>query len=161
MSRHGYGDGECDDQESFWMWIRHCGAVKRALNGPRGQRLLREMVAALDAMPVKRLVTGALQRDGEVCALGAVGRARGLDMSGIDFDEDEDEWDTRLAQATAQLFDIPPTLAREIAYHNDELYGPTPEMRWQRMRSWAAHRIILAPDELIPTQETARDEEGL
>ena len=53
MSRSGYSD----DAENVAMWR---GQVANATRGRRGQKLLRDMVAALDAMPDKRLFQGHL-----------------------------------------------------------------------------------------------------
>jgi len=47
MSRSGYSD-DCDDQWSLICWR---GAVKSAIRGKRGQAFLKEMLAALDALP--------------------------------------------------------------------------------------------------------------
>ena len=62
MSRSGYSE-DCDGRELI-MWR---GAVAAAIRGKRGQRALRELVVALDAMPAKRLITDALEIDGEYC----------------------------------------------------------------------------------------------
>ena len=51
MSRSGYTD-DFDDQ---WALIRWRGAVTSAIRGKRGQEFLREMAAAMDAMPEKSL----------------------------------------------------------------------------------------------------------
>lgn len=130
MSRSGYSD----DLDS-WDLIKWRGQVASAIRGKRGQALLRDLVTALDAMPEKSLVAGDLEtKDGEVCALGAAGKARGMELSEID-PEDYD--------AVAKAFDIAHQLAQEIAYENDES-GPwdeTPEHRWQRMRDWAVSHI--------------------
>ena len=140
MSRSGYSD-ECDG----WALICWRGAVERAILGKRGQKLLRDLRAALDAMPVKRLIVGALEQDGEVCALGAVGVARGLNMTTLNPVDDE---------TIALAFDIAPALAKEIAFVNDDdfaysTYGEeTPEQRWRRVRKWV--------DRQIPKEE-ARD----
>ena len=129
MSRSGYS--EDGDECSYAMWR---GAVASAIRGRRGQALLREMLAALDAMPDKRLIAEELEQDGCVCALGAVGRARGLDMASLD-PEDSD--------TVAAEFGIAHALACEILYMNDE-YGPrkeTPEERFIRMRKWVENKI--------------------
>jgi hypothetical protein len=147
MSRHGYQD-DCDD---LWSHIRYRGQVASAIRGMRGQRLLRDMVAALDAMPVKRLVAKVLEEDGEVCALGAVARHRGVDVSHIDVDYVDDDGDVPFL--TAKALDIAEQLAREVSYENDELYDATPEARWQRMRDWAARQIVASPDELLEQDE--------
>jgi hypothetical protein len=88
---------------------------------------------ALDAMPEKRLIAKELERDGEVCALGAVGRAREIDMQNIDPEDPE---------RVAAVFDIAEVLAREIAYENDESWNATtPEDRWKYMRAWVERKI--------------------
>lgn len=130
MSRSGYVD-DCDN----WQLIKWRGQVASAIRGKRGQQLLRDTLAALDAMPEKRLVASELETaEGEVCTLGAVGRMRGLDLSAIDPEDSE---------LVAQEFGIAEQLAREIVYENDERvpYGETPEQRWTRMREWVVKHI--------------------
>lgn len=152
MSRAGYAD-DCEDPLRDGRWR---AAVNSAMRGKRGQAFLREALTTLDAMPDKRLVAGHLQFDGwqgpwdgeevivggdeltdwrgvpmpmgSVCLLGAVGRARGTDMTGLD----PHDMDT-----VAPTFGIADAMAREIVYWNDECgHGETPEQRWARMRKW-------------------------
>lgn len=130
MSRSGYSD-DIDN----WRLIKWRGQVASAIRGRRGQSLLRDMLAALDAMPEKKLIESELQTtDGDVCALGAAGKARGVDMSTLDPEE---------PRMVAAAFDIAHQLAAEIAYMNDEVtyYTETPEQRWTRMREWVAAQI--------------------
>lgn len=130
MSRSNYSD-ECDG----WALIRWRGAVNKAIKGARGQQLLKEMLAALDAMPVKRLITNDLiQPTGEVCALGCLGKARGVNMDDIDPEDPE---------SVATLFGVAPALVQEIAYMNDDYYRwiTTPEKRWELIRGWVAKQI--------------------
>lgn len=56
MSRSGYSD----DLDS-WSMIRWRGAVTSATRGARGQAFFREMLAALDAMPEKKLIADDLE----------------------------------------------------------------------------------------------------
>lgn len=131
MSRHGYHD----DLEDNWASIRWRGCVASAMRGKRGQAFLRELLAALDAMPEKRLVSAELITDeGEVCAIGAVCKARGLDVADID---ESDPYQVAAAVGLA------PAMVREIAYENDDgaWHDETPERRWQRMRAWIASEI--------------------
>lgn len=126
MSRSGY-DEDCDQ----WQLIKWRGAVTSALRGKRGQSFLREMLAALDALPIKRLISHHLVENGEVCAIGAVGLSRGIDMSSFD-PQDSD--------AVASSFGIAPAMARELVYLNDEALpywsNETPEQRYGRMYRW-------------------------
>jgi hypothetical protein len=68
MSRSGYSD-DCDQ----WDMIRWRGAVASSIRGARGQAFLKEMLAALDALPEPKLIAEELESDGAVCAIGAVG----------------------------------------------------------------------------------------
>jgi hypothetical protein len=177
MSRSGYSDdGDFDN----WSLICYRGALAKVISGKKGQAFLKEMLAALDAMPEKRLIAeelvvngdgtdsvgrpaaivGAdelvsLHAMGDVCALGAVGKVRALDMSKVDPHD---------PPSVAHLFDINEKLASEIAYVNDEggigrrvplpnvrqgdwdcfmyKYLPeTPEQRFIRVRKWVAEQI--------------------
>ncbi len=129
MSRSGYID-DCDPLD-LGRWR---GQVASATRGKRGQKLFIDLLKALDEMPVKKLVTDELVTNGgEYCALGVLGKARGLDMSGIDPDESEE---------VGAMFDIADQLAREIVYMNDEAgWDKTPEERYIRMRNWVASQI--------------------
>ena len=82
MGRSGYVEDFDDEGGSINLYR---GSVERSIRGKRGQAFLREMAAALDAMPVKELIGGELVRDAEhVCAIGSVAVARGLDVSELD-----------------------------------------------------------------------------
>lgn len=133
MSRSGYVD-DYDGDVSIHLYR---GSVERALRGRRGQAFLREMAAALDAMPVKELVADEVVRDSEhVCAMGAVALARRLDVSKID---PEDYY------AVSKLLNIAPSMAREIAFENDDDFGSrteAPAARWKRMRKWVDANLL-------------------
>ncbi|MDE4924327.1 hypothetical protein PQH03_06770 [Ralstonia insidiosa] len=163
MSRSGYTD-DGDEDGTFGLWR---GSVTRAIQGKRGQQALKDLAAAMDAMPVKTLAAESLVTDGgEFCTLGVLGNARGLDMKPID----PEDWD-----AVAEAFNLAPAMVREIVYENDEgllthehsyveICGPVrpwypeygshsvrvsvaipPEVlgkrRWKRMRKWVADNI--------------------
>jgi len=127
VSRSGY----TDDYETIELYRR---TVLNAVRGKRGQAFLRDLLAALDAMPSKRLIPHELVNEsGEVCAIGSLGVQRGVDMSQIDaLDRD----------SVAKAFGIAPSLAAEIEYLNDEWHAPeTPEQRWARMRRWVERML--------------------
>lgn len=146
MSRSGYSDDL--DQ---WPLIRWRGQVASAIRGKRGQAFLRELLAALDAMPEKRLIADDLVRpDGSVCALGCIGKARWIALPEIDHDEVEygdPEYIENLRHRLAADLGIAHQLVAEIEFENDEgtCYPETPERRWQRMRDWVAKHIVAAP----------------
>lgn len=131
MSRSGYVDYS---DHSNWDVIKWSGAVKSALRGRRGQRFLRELAEAMDAMPVKELIADELEHDGGYCALGVLGAARGLDLGKI---APEDECQV------SKAFDIARALAMEVMFENDECgnYGETPARRWVRMRRWVEENL--------------------
>jgi hypothetical protein len=130
MSRSGY----IEDYESNWPMICWRGAVASAIRGRRGQAFLRDMLTALDSLEDKCLIKSDLVTPyGDVCAIGAVGVSRGINMTPID-PEDRD--------SVANTFGISPALAAEIMYLNDEWpYRETPKDRFSRMRAWIASEI--------------------
>jgi hypothetical protein len=129
MSRSGYSD-DCEG----WEMICWRGAVASAIRGRRGQTLLGQLAQALDAMPEKRLIEGEFQtREGDVCALGALAKFRGLDATGINPEN---------RSAVASTFDIAEALAAEIMYVNDDWnWHETPEQRWQTVRKWVGEKL--------------------
>lgn len=138
MSRSGYSE-DCEDQ---WALIKWRGQVASAIRGKRGQAFLMELLDALEAMPEKRLIAHELRKDGEVCALGAVGAKRGIDLESLD-QENYDE--------VAEVFGVAHQLIQEIEYENDEAndwYGNrTPAQRWQHVHDWAMRHIRPVPVE--------------
>lgn len=147
MSRSGYTDDCWDcDEGSQWRMIRWRGAVKSAIRGKRGQAFLRECLAALDAMPEKRLVPSSFQRaDGEVCVLGAVAKHRGRlsSVHAISLYDDDPEYGERdVSEDVAAVLDIPRALAAEIMYENDECGRSTPEARWHWVYGWIEGKLI-------------------
>ena len=140
MSRSGYSDGV-----EGWESIRYRGAVASAIRGKRGQQFIRDLVASLDVLPSKRLIRHKLVDGEEVCAIGSVGKMRGVDMSAVN---PEDYFDYDCGEEIASLFGIAPALAREIMDENDEhdfWEKETPEQRWQRVRKWAVSQLHPQP----------------
>ena len=130
MSRSGY----TDDYAEQWQFIMWRGAVHSAIHGKRGQAMLKELLAALDAMPTKELIAHDLECNGQYCALGVLGTQRGIALTALD-PEDQTQ--------VAQKFGIARALACEIVYMNDEgAWGKeTPTQRWVRMRAWIASQV--------------------
>lgn len=150
MSRHGYSD-ELDQ----WDLIKWRGQVASAIRGKRGQKLLIDLVKALDSMPEKALIANKLvTASGKVCALGAVGQLRGTEMPMLDRNGDEYDGDDFDSHEMADLFDVAYQLAAEVMWQNDDggsdhkvingkwTYAPeTPQERWARVRAWAIKHI--------------------
>jgi hypothetical protein len=119
--------------------LRLAHGYSLSIRGKRGQKFFRNLVAALEAMPQKRLIAeaidvpyGTAERDPwrnpknpsapyliprercGVCALGALARARGINLRGVD------------PEATgyiAKKLGIADMLAREVTWENDEHYS--------------------------------------
>jgi hypothetical protein len=132
VSRSGYVEDGDYALANLWPSI-----VDRTIKGKRGQSFLRELAKVLDEMPEKKLIADELITEtGEVCAIGAVCKARGLDTSKVDiYDRYE----------VGKLVGIAPTLAAEIEYQNDDDFScrrsVTPEERWVRMRKWVEDNL--------------------
>ena len=136
MSRSGYSDGLEPLELGRWR-----GRVASAIRGKRGQAFLKEALAALDALPEKRLIKGDLvastglpfREERSVCLLGAVGLKRSLDMTSLD---------PHAAEDVASAFGIAEVMAREITWVNDEArWRETPEERFERVRAWVVAQI--------------------
>ncbi len=159
MSRSGYSDDL--DLLDLGRWR---GQVNSAIRGKRGQAFLRDLLAALDAMPEKRLVKQEFEADSEVCTLGCIARQRGIDMSKFD-PEDES-----VGEEIGAALGIAHQLAREIMWENDEFYtwdpargrirddASEPERRWKYMREWVAKQIVVTPEEAGAVEVTAAGE---
>ncbi len=138
MSRSGYADSG-----DGWAMLCWRGAVESAIRGKRGQVFLKEFRDALDAMPEKKLYEHDLQTaNGHSCALGAVGKARGINMVG---------WDPEDHNKLSATFDIADALVREIEFMNDEYpwkrsftlveEEELAPQRWASMRQWVGKQI--------------------
>lgn len=133
MSRSGYTDDYGDDDPLALG--RYRAMVASATRGKRGQALLKDILIAMNGMPCKRLIAHELEeQDGAVCAIGAAGKLRGVDMSKLDPED---------AETVAGRFNVADCLAREIVWENDECgrRRETPEERFRRMRKWVRSQI--------------------
>lgn len=163
MGRSGLVDADDCDILDYGRWR---GQVASSIRGKRGQAALKEILIAMDAMPVKELAADSLvNAEGQYCTLGVLGQARSIDLGEIDPDDRE---------VVAQVFNITEQLAAEIMYLNDEsiqsrkceiveICGPVrpyypewnshkinvwsddeqaPNKRWQYMREWIERKII-------------------
>lgn len=154
MSRSGYTD---DYDDADYPLALYRGTVASATRGKRGQRFYKELLAALDAMPVKELHAGVFDdpNEGKVCALGALARAKGIDATKFDPEDDY------AAHVLAAKLDVADCLTRETIYINDEGFRrhyirldhhreheqnwacllERPDERWRRVRDWVSKQI--------------------
>lgn len=131
MSRSGYSDEYGDD--NYLHLYR--GMVERTLRGKRSQAFLKELAKAMDEMSEKKLIANKLiSEEGQMCTIGVVCKARGIDVSEVDVED---------ADKVGSLVNIARSIAAEIEYENDEggRYNETPEQRWVRMRSWVTENL--------------------
>lgn len=153
--RIGYTEEE-DYPGQFGLWQGNC---QRSLKGKAGQAILRELEAALLALPSKRLIASSLvDAHGEVCAIGALAEFKGEitdDMIG------QGEYD--MEEVGIQL-GMPRLVAWKIVEMNDLQFagtdlvfgeGPyrwpneqpyayvevTPEQRYERMLKWVREQV--------------------
>ena len=169
MSRHGYHEDL--GSEDQWAYIRWRGAVASATRGARGQAMLRDLLAALEAMPDKRLVAESFvePEEGACCTLGALCVARGVDVSDLQAVDPDDFCGDEAADIMADRLGVARALTAEIMYENDSawfdcktvvVHGPVQwkgkqfpmtrlvsdpagaeHRRWKYMHRWVKSRI--------------------
>jgi hypothetical protein len=141
MSRYYEWDGDWEP----WMEGQAAGALRSAIRGRRGQQLLRDLIAGLDALPVPELAAGSLEdpETGCVCALGAVRLHRGADTVPLWFDPADPDVDWR---NLAKPFDISETLAHAVISANEYVDSNNDEYsrrnRWKSVRAWAVNHLL-------------------
>lgn len=134
-------------------------AVKNALRGRRGQGVLRELRAALLALSRPRLIEGAVVREGEVCAMGALAAHRlaagpltltsyfgGTFGSLREIEAKFSAWLDNDSGTTdfGQAMGLTMALSWAIAWENDEgtwQSNETPEERFRRVLAWVERHI--------------------
>ena len=127
------------DEESFPglfdLWQAN---IDRCLKGKKGQAALLEFREALLALPEKRLIADALyDEEGSVCAVGAYGAYKGVNLNDCDPDYETDE--------AGFKFGLPRLVAWKLVELNDiEFDQCSPEERYTRMLNWVEGRIIKA-----------------
>jgi hypothetical protein len=120
------------------------GWLKSAVRGQRGQQFLRDLVAALDALPTPELSCGALEdaETGCCCAFGAVRRFRGPENVNLWFHPEEEDI---TPDDLANPFGVPQTLAWAVVQVNEEMNESNTEQgrrrRWAEVRAWAVSHL--------------------
>lgn len=135
--RISWSDEE-DRPGQFDLWQANC---RRSLNGRAGQEALRDLESALLAMPEKRLIVDDLAVDGEVCAVGALMRARGVPQGRLEEISGDDDTDVLAAKEAR----VPRLVGWKLVELNDyELEHVTPEQRYERVLDWVRERLLPA-----------------
>lgn len=162
MSRSGLHEDDYYDPLTYGRWRAQ---VRSATRGKRGQSFLKDMLAALDAMPDKRLIAGELVFDGspefpwpyelEDIIVGGdqlvkgngetvrVGDVCALGSLCVRRGLDMSKFSQGDPEFIADAVDVAHQLAREVIWVNDEdgRRGETPEQRFIRVRAWVAKQI--------------------
>lgn len=142
--------GYTDDCENVALYRN---SVALAIRGKRGQAMLRKMADAMDAMPVKELITGDLRNEDGCCAIGTIcPNPPGWDSMTMDqkygHDVSEDH------EYVSSVLNIAPCLAAEVMFINDEAgpYKETPAKRWSRVRKWIEWQLkdTSRPESITP-----------
>ena len=123
----------CDEEErpgQFALWQANC---ERSMRGKRGRQALLDLEAELLSMTDKRLIGDDLAANGEVCAVGALMRHRGVDQQHLEQLNDSGLESDELAVREAK---VPSLVAWNLVELNDiELEHATPEERYQTVLS--------------------------
>lgn len=162
MSRINYSDEE-DRPGQFALWDANC---RRSIRGKDGQRELRELEAALLALPEKRLIHGALtDDDGGVCAIACYAKHKGVDITAFDPEDESDEVGVAagmprlIAWKVVALNDIMLDTVWEVAHGPLNRYEAhykgglalirdmTPEERYEKVLEWVRAQLLKASSE--------------
>ena len=158
MSRTDYAE-----EEDFpGQWALQEKNLERLLAGKRGQAVLRDLEAALLAIPEKRLIADHGVKDGEVCTVAALavhkqvtqGQSRELVLRQLEAEEREylgedyeySEWgDDQYTQDLGVSVGVPKSLAWRLVALNDLDYdGCTPEQRYEKVLAWTRRNLHAA-----------------
>jgi hypothetical protein len=130
--RINYSDDE-DYPGQFDLWQANC---ERSLRGKNGQQELRELKAALLALPSKELIGDLLEdEDGGVCAVGAYAKHKGIDLSKFDPEDATDE--------VGIAGGMPALVAWKVVEMNDLQFDrESPAERYQKMLAWIDSKLV-------------------
>lgn len=156
--RLNYSEDE-DFPGQFALWQANC---RRSLASRAGQRELRELEAALVALPEKRLIHGTLEdEDGGVCAIACYAKHKGIDLSKFDPEYDSPEvgeaggMSHLVAWKVVSLNDIEiedhyemcegPNLPDRYSYYRAGVWTRfqwTPEERYEKVLAWVRKNLV-------------------
>lgn len=153
--RIGYADEE-DYPGQFGLWQANC---LRSLKGKAGQAALRELEQALLALPEKRLIANELQNaEGEVCAVGALAKYKGVTETQADPDCDMEDVGVELGMPRLVAWKVVALNDIEIDGDYVTAEGPTrygyplrqfvpvtPEERYERVLAWVRGQLETTP----------------
>lgn len=150
MSRMDGWEG--DDEPFANAWALYERATENAINGKKGQTLIKELEASLLALPEKKLIRSQFCKEGQVCALGALAVDREIkkgktrEQAVFELERDSEEWhdeeDNQGVEYATGTIGLRRTLAQTIIWENDERnWHNTPEERYTRVLAWVQSKI--------------------
>lgn len=157
MSRITYYDDL--DALAYGRWARN---TRQTFASKRGQQALREIEAALLALPAPRLISGHFfdadpesETYGEACVLGAYAAYKGVSLDALDYGMNNlpevTRWGVLRDEAGAQEeaewaeanLGMAYTLAWNLMDQNDEIFKKlTPEQRYTEMLAFVRSKIV-------------------
>jgi len=142
---------DCYDEDFPNQAALYEANTERALKGKRGQAFLREMEAALLALPRKRLIEGNICMGGEVCAIGALALKRLVDggksleaaLAWLEERAPHNSDAHETADFAERHFKVLERFSFKMAYVNDEhgYTNDTPEQRYDTVLGWVRENI--------------------
>ena len=124
------------------LWQANC---RRSRRGKKGQAVLREIEAALVAMPDKLIHKDVfVEANGETCAIGALAIQRRV-QSGESRKEAAESLSMLCPYDTEEHgvdLGFPRMVAWSIAVENDDDRRTTPEERYNRMLAWVRGELL-------------------
>jgi hypothetical protein len=131
--RFNYSEDE-DFPGQFELWQANC---QRSLSGKIGQAALRDLLAALLALPSKRLIANELDDGENVCAIGALARYKGLPARTV---EDADTQDVGIECGMPRLVAWKVVELNDVEFDYKWAEGKrieyTPEERYSAVLKW-------------------------
>lgn len=140
------GDYDINSTEALLAAGRWERNSETTVKSKRGQQALREIEAALLALPTKRLAYETFHRvddagELECCVLGALAHHKGVEAR-EDLNDPDYGFADEAASWAVENLGLTFTLAWNLIYENDEALVFTPEQRYERVLSWVQKRIV-------------------
>jgi len=122
----------------FALWQVNC---QRSLSGNKGQQSLRELEAALLALPSKRLIAHRLDNGEDVCAIGALVRYKHISpVSDPEFEMENVGIECGMPQLVAwKIVEINDTF--DCRYEGNRRVDYTPEERYEKVLNWVREQL--------------------
>ena len=138
----------------FALWEANC---RRSIRGRRGQAELKQLEAALRALPQQRLTKDTLVEGDDVCAIGAYARYKGFTLA--DYDPEDETDQVGVAAGMPRL--VAWSVVAQNDLHCNTFWGiplvrdMTPEERYVKVLAWVRGHIV-PPEKVAYMEEIPR-----